>query len=245
MRWQQRLTTAALLLAFASGVLLFLSGPGHRFELWGLPVAFNLFKYAAFGAGVAALLALVALLAGWRMPQVRRRAGIGLLIGVAVALIPGQLLRVAKSVPPIHDISTDTVTPPQFVAVLPLRADAPNTAVYSGAELATQQREAYPDIQTLSLTLTPQQAFAAALDAARGMDWEIVSEAPAEGRIEATATTFWFGYKDDVVVRVAAADVGSKIDVRSVSRVGQRDLGANAKRIRAYLAALRNRAAAP
>jgi uncharacterized protein (DUF1499 family) len=75
-----------------------------------------------------------------------------------------------------------------------------------------------------------------AIDAARALDWEIVaSDAPA-GRIEATATTMWFGFKDDIVVRVRPeAGGGSRVDVRSVSRVGQSDVGANAKRIREFI----------
>jgi uncharacterized protein (DUF1499 family) len=71
------------------------------------------------------------------------------------------------------------------------------------------------------------------------MGWEIVAADPATGRIEATATTFWYGFKDDVVVRVGAGNGGSVIDVRSKSRVGRSDLGANASRIRTYLEALK------
>jgi uncharacterized protein (DUF1499 family) len=59
----------------------------------------------------------------------------------------------------------------------------------------------------------------------------------AAGLVEATATTFWFGFKDDVVVRVVANAAGSRIDIRSVSRVGQSDIGANAARIEKFLAA--------
>ena len=67
------------------------------------------------------------------------------------------------------------------------------------------------------------------------MGWEIVASDPAQGRIEATATTFWFGFKDDIVVRLAAEGTGSRVDVRSLSRIGSSDVGANAQRIRAYL----------
>jgi len=152
-----------------------------------------------------------------------------------VAYVPWHGLRQARSVPPIHDITTDTEQPPQFVAVLPLRADAPNATEYEGAEIARQQVEAYPDIATHRLPVPPDAAFTRALEAAREMGWEIVAAEPGEGRIEATDTTFWFGFKDDVVIRVAADGSGSKVDVRSVSRVGGSDVGANAKRIGDYL----------
>jgi uncharacterized protein (DUF1499 family) len=94
-------------------------------------------------------------------------------------------------------------------------------------------------VQPLTLPVPPAQAFDRALAAARAMGWEIVDAAADQGRVEATATTFWFGFKDDVVVRVRPDASGSRIDVRSLSRVGRSDLGANAQRIRTYLDRLR------
>jgi uncharacterized protein (DUF1499 family) len=184
-------------------------------------------------------LALVAL----AIPSVRRGwarllAG-ALVIGIAVAFVPWQWQQRAQSVPRIHDITTDTSNPPQFVAVLPLRAGAPNTATYGGKEIADLQQKAYPDIQPLMVSAPPGVAFGWAKDAAESMGWQIVAADAGAGRIEATATTLWFGFKDDIVVRVAPADQGSRIDVRSVSRVGRSDIGTNAKRIREYLAKLR------
>ena len=87
----------------------------------------------------------------------------------------------------------------------------------------------------LHLDVAPAQAFDRALTAARAMGWEIVASDPAQGRIEGTATTFWFGFKDDIVVRVGADGSGSRVDVRSLSRIGKSDVGANARRIRDYL----------
>ena len=101
--------------------------------------------------------------------------------------------------------------------------------------IAAQQQAAYADLRPIVLNVSLEQAFSKALATARDMGWEIVEAKPAEGRIEATDTTFWFGFKDDVVVRVVPADQGSRIDVRSVSRVGKSDVGTNARRIRAYL----------
>jgi uncharacterized protein (DUF1499 family) len=138
-------------------------------------------------------------------------------------------------VPPIHDITTDTQDPPQFSAILPLRADAPNPPEYEGGEVAAQQREAYPDIQPLRLALDPDVAYTRALNAARSLRWEIVAADPEARRIEATDRTFFFGFADDVVIRVTPAGEGARIDVRSKSRVGRSDVGANARRIRRFL----------
>ena len=140
--------------------------------------------------------------------------------------------------PPIHDITTDTADPPVFVAVLPLRADAPNPAEYGGEDVAAAQQQAYPDLRPLILPLAPDVTFARALDAARGAGWAIVAADSTDRRIEATETTGWFGFKDDVVVRIRPADGGSRVDVRSVSRTGRSDVGTNARRIRAYLRSL-------
>jgi uncharacterized protein (DUF1499 family) len=106
-------------------------------------------------------------------------------------------------------------------------------------EVAAQQKQGYPDIVPALLRVLPDRALARAEAAARALGWEIVAAVPAEGRLEATATTRWFGFKDDIVVRVTPAPGGSQVDIRSVSRVGKSDLGANARRIRAFLAALR------
>lgn len=225
----------AVVLSLVAAALLLLAGPGTRMEWWDFRTGFQLMRWAAY-AGIAAAGLAAAMLV---VPQARRAAvgalSFALVLGLVVAYVPWHGLRQARSVPPIHDITTDTEQPPQFVAVLPLRADAPNPAEYEGAEIARQQVEAYPDIATHRLPVPPDAAFTRALDAAREMGWEIVAAEPGEGRIEATDTTFWFGFKDDVVIRVAADGSGSKVDVRSVSRVGGSDVGANAKRIGDYL----------
>ena len=117
----------------------------------------------------------------------------------------------------------------------PLRKGAPNTAEYGGKEVADAQRKGYPDIQPKMLEVPPQVAFARALETAERMGWTLVANDPAEGRIEATDTTFWYGFKDDIVIRVTRAGAGSRVDVRSVSRVGRSDIGTNARRIRRYL----------
>ena len=139
--------------------------------------------------------------------------------------------------PRIHDITTDTDNPPQFVALRAVREKSPNGPEYGGEKIARQQKAGYPDIQPFMLGEPPARAFERALAAARSMGWDIAAASPEDGRIEATATTRWFRFKDDVVIRVTPAATGSRIDVRSKSRLGRSDLGTNAKRIRAYFAA--------
>jgi uncharacterized protein (DUF1499 family) len=118
---------------------------------------------------------------------------------------------------------------------LPLRKNAYNKPEYGGPDVAAQQTKAYPDIKTLALDMATDKAFSKALDIAKNMSWEIVAAEPKEGRIEATATTFWMGYKDDIVIRIKAYDKMSNVDIRSESRVGKSDFGVNAKRIRIFL----------
>src|SRR5262249_48309527 len=107
------------------------------------------------------------------------------------------------------------------------------------AAVAAEQKKGYPDIGPVLLSMPPAQAFARAEAAARSLGWKIAAAVPAEGRIEASDTTRWWGFTDDVVIRVTPALDGSRVDVRSESRVGRSDLGVNARRIRAFLAALR------
>jgi uncharacterized protein (DUF1499 family) len=163
---------------------------------------------------------------------------LGAAIGLLATGIPAYRVRTAYRMPAIHDITTDMNDPPAFAAILPLRRDAPDRAVYGGPVVAAQQKAGYPDICPLILPMSPRSAFPKALEEAKKMGWTIVAAVLSEGRIEATARTFWFGLTDDIVVRVRPDGFGSRVDVRSVSRVGQGDLGTNARRIMNYLRAL-------
>lgn len=161
-----------------------------------------------------------------------------LLIVVATVIGPLELIRQARQVPAIHDVTTDTDDPPRFVAILPLRRHAPNPSEYPGAEVAAQQKAAYPNLAPLELPLSLSRAFDRTLAAVRDAGWELVAAQPDAGRIEATARTWWFGFRDDVVIRLKAQGNRTRIDMRSVSRVGRSDLGANARRIETFLAKL-------
>ena len=197
-------------------------------------------KWGAYSAAIAGILSLGGGL--WASMSGRYRsafvAAAGLLLSMLVMSIPWSWKHTVSEVPPIHDISTDLVTPPEFVAILPLRKDAPNPASYGGPEVAAQQREAYPDLSPVVHERPTDRVFSQALAVVEHIGWELVDASPTEGRIEATDSTFWFGFKDDVVIRILPSKGGSKVDVRSVSRVGRSDVGSNAERIRAFLSAM-------
>ena len=249
MSWLSRnacaLAVAAVGIAVASGLLLGIAGPGHRWGWWGVRVSLAAVLATLAGGLIALVLGALAVVAG--LSGAGRGVALTGAAAIAIAIgalwLPASMLRAARSVPRIHDITTDTDRPPAFVAVLARRRGAPNSAEYAGPTLAAQQRAGYPDLTPADLAAPPARAFASAAAAARALGWEIVAEAPAEGRLEATDTTKWWGFKDDVVVRVTARGEGSRVDVRSVSRVGVSDLGVNAARIRRFLAELRARAA--
>jgi uncharacterized protein (DUF1499 family) len=217
------------------GTLLLLVGPlGTRLGVWPFPLGLALFALSA----LVALAGLVATLVGGAKTRAWRPALAAALVALLVLALPAWQLSRAGGAPPIHDITTDADDPPSFVSLVPLRQGAPNPPAYDGAEVASQQREAYPDIGPMTVAAAPAEAFARSLDVARGLGWEIVASVPDEGRIEAVDTTFWFGFKDDIVVRLRPAGIGTRIDVRSKSRVGLGDAGANARRVRAFLAAM-------
>jgi uncharacterized protein (DUF1499 family) len=235
-----KVRAAALIAAVLALALLVLSGPGTRQGWWSWQVGLGMYRWAVYvglAAGAVALV-LVLLLA---VPKWRARPWvpvIALCIALTAVAPPLIMLSRAKSVPPIHDISTDLNDPPAFVALLPVRSQSPNGAAYGGPEIAAQQQKAYADIQPKTISAPPREAMQRALDAARSLGWEVVASDSTAGRIEATDTTRWFGFKDDVVIRIRPDGTGSRIDVRSVSRVGKSDVGANAARIRDYLAKL-------
>lgn len=143
-----------------------------------------------------------------------------------------EMKRVGGSVPPIHDITTDTIDPPAFSVTAAERLETENPAAYDGEQTASQI-EAYPDLAPIVVSDSPADAFAAAEAAMAAAGVKIKSADAATGLIEGTATTFWFGFKDDVVIRVRAGEGDvTVIDIRSKSRFGRSDLGANATRIR-------------
>jgi uncharacterized protein (DUF1499 family) len=222
-----------LLLALAGAGLL-LAGPlGSRAGLWSFIIGFFLLAASVLLGLIGASLSVVG---GIRTGQ-WLVAGAGIAVGLAVVSVPSAFMLSARGKPAIHDITTDPENPPAFVAILPLRAGAANPPEYAGPTAAAEQRRAYPDVQPLTLRIRKEEAFARAISAARGLGWDVVADDRPSGRIEAVDTTFWFGFKDDVVIRITevAGDGGTRVDVRSKSRVGLGDLGTNARRIRDLL----------
>jgi uncharacterized protein (DUF1499 family) len=229
------LSKAALSLAIFSVVFLIVTTVGARAGLWPILDSFRLLKFPIFILALAGAMAAICLVAGF----VRRpRRGLSRAITALLISLLGLWVPVSHFLSPraaIHDITTDTENPPQFVDVLPLRANAPNSADYGGPEVAAIQKKTYPDLGPLHTQQTPDVVISAAQDTARAMGWKIVAYVPDQGRLEATATTRWMGFNDDVIVRVVADGNGSRVDVRSVSRMGKGDLGANAQRVRKFL----------
>jgi uncharacterized protein (DUF1499 family) len=218
------------LVSFIAFFMVVLPGPLYQLNVLELATAFAVIKYGVFVGG-AALFLLVIQLIFLRKTVTLASATITIIFTIVAIALPLNMMNKAKSVPPIHDISTDLVNPPKFIAIAPLRADAPNPAAYAGAETAAQQRQAYPELTTLNYAQAKNELVPATIQAMKNLGWEIVNIDASQGIIEATDTTTWFGFKDDVVVRIT--DEGSQrfIDIRSKSRVGRSDLGTNAQRI--------------
>lgn len=222
------------LVSFIALLLVMLPGPLHKFGLIKLGTAFTGLKFGVF-AGIAALMLLI-LQVLFRRKTVTLASAVMAVVFSAVAIaLPLSMINKGKSVPPIHDISTDLVNPPEFVAIAPLRADAPNPVEYAGIESAEQQRQAYPAIKTLHYSHPKAELMAAVEQAAKNLGWELVNTDASQGIVEATDTTTWFGFKDDIVVRVNDQGDERLVDIRSKSRVGASDLGKNAERIGTFI----------
>ena len=220
------------LVASMLAVVLLLTGPvGTRAGLWPFVVGFLLLALSLLLGLVGASLGLMG---GIRTGQ-WLHASVAIVVGLGVVSVPSLVVLSARGAPPIHDISTDTDDPPRFVAVLALRAGAANPPEYAGPAAAEQQQRAYPDLRPVDLRMSHGEAFARVLDAVRDVGWELVASDEAAGRIEAVDTTFWFGFKDDVVIRLRPVGEAIRVDVRSKSRVGVGDVGTNARRIRELL----------
>lgn len=231
-KWIGRIAIGACFLAL---VLIGGAGPAYRYAGIELPLAFQMMTAGLGASGIAVLAAVIGLI---RAAVVRSGEGlIAIVLAAAIAggagSLPVRLAMTAQSLPMIHDITTDTANPPAFVAIAPIRAAAPNGVDY--ATDPAEQQKGYPDLKSYVSPDTPAALFEKAEAVAKEMKWEIVASSREEGRIEATDTTAWWGFKDDVVIRIVAEGTGSKLDIRSMSRVGKSDLGKNAERIRMFL----------
>jgi hypothetical protein len=242
--WPARIALLGVVVALASALALVLAPLGYRAGLVSLRTALlEVPRIYVFYAGIAgAAISLVALVLtgaskrrGWAAVAI-----LGIILGAGSVYVPWKFAQMGRGVPPVNDITTDTANPPPFEAVMPLRQAANAEPVIYSPEFPALQQQAYPDIKAQYLTVPVDRAFSFALEAVHKMGWTIVAADGERGRIEATDTTFWYGFTDDIVVRVSAEGDLSRIDIRSKSRIGRGDFGTNARRVRAYLAAVKS-----
>ena len=230
--WARRCALFSLVAAVLAIVIV-------RAGLLEIAPALATFGGALVFAALAILLALGAFVSIWKDGVGGGgRAVIAIGIGAALLAYPGYLALRAYQLPMINDITTDPLDPPKFDVLARLRPRG--TANYAGLYAAEQQRVAYPDVEPLNVTATPQIAYDATLALINKRKWRVVAERPPQagrrdGVIEAIARTPIMGFREDVAVRIRPDTDGARIDVRSSSRFGRSDIGSNAARIRALL----------
>lgn len=230
-------------IAIAIALVIAVSGPGARLGVWDYGFGLKLVRMMTIPAMVAGAASFVALiLARGRLLTPL----IGTVAAVLGAYAPLQMKRDFEANPFIHDITTDFADPPQIIAAADLPRKNPpeylgNEKEPRGQTVSQAQQEAFPDIKTRNYGGSVAQVADAAEAAVKKIGLKIIQKGAREDAgyvIEATDTTFWYGFIDDVVVRIRDGADGVSVDVRSKSRVGGSDLGANAKRVRAFYAAL-------
>jgi uncharacterized protein (DUF1499 family) len=237
--------TAILGLALgAAAVLLLAAGPvGWRAGWWSYRLALTALMPYAFYCGVAALaVSALALVMGFRFGG--RRGIVPLILGLALGAVavyfPWRASEMRGVYPPMHDITTDFANPPSFAfAAVMRRAEQGAETAYPGLDTAAMQQKFYPGIEAATLDLPPAQAFDTVMAVVKAKGWTIVDSDPAGGIIEAYDRSFWFGFADDIAIRITTSGAASRVDIRSGSRQGRGDFGVNAARVRGFLAALK------
>lgn len=230
--WSGRLALFALLVAILSVFVL-------RSGVLEIGPALATFGAALVFALLAILLALAAFVAIWRQGlSGLGRALLGLTLGVLLLIYPSSLAYRALRLPAISDVTTDPANPPRFDTLARLRP--PGRAAYPGGSTAELQRAAYPDIVPLQINVPVRTAYEVALAVINKNKWLVVdARAPTasrrDGVIEAVARTSIMGFRDDVSIRINPLGQGARIDLRSASRYGSHDFGANAARLRGLL----------
>jgi hypothetical protein len=209
-----------------------------RFGFLEMKPALATFFGALACAGLSILVGLAAFAAIWQNgSRGMSRILLALLIDAVILAYPAYLGLQYRKLPPIHDITTDPIDPPRFEALARLRSgDGANPAVYAGLYSAEQQRQAYPDIDTVELEVPVQRAYEVALQLVTKRKWLVIDERPPQlprriGRIEAVARTPIMGFREDVSIRVTPDGEDSRVDIRSASRYFDSDLGSNAARV--------------
>ena len=210
-----------------------LSVLGVRIGLLRFDIGLAVFALSCLASLVILMVLAIASLLP-KFQHLRRQALVKSLAAVPPVLLLGALLGSAGEYPAIHDVSTDPDDPPSFTSAgTTLRGSAANP-VDINPEAIEIQRQYYPDLATLITRSSPDEAFEQASNVAESLDWVIYNSDPHIGVLEASYRSFWFGFVDDIIIRIRPGTERTEVDLRSVSRVGQGDLGANAKRIRAF-----------
>jgi uncharacterized protein (DUF1499 family) len=249
--WTRLVTRGAIVLAIGAVAVALIGAIGAGKGIWPFRPVFTVLRYAFFAAAAGGILALVGLLLA------RRRHAAGLMLPNLIALVValgfvlylGNLVRTARSVPAIHDVTTNLADVPQFSRLAVRQDNLENVPDLGRPELRALppearwkavHSEAYGDLRTVSLTLSPADAIRRAERLARERGWALALVDTEAGLLEATDTSLFFRFKDDVVVRARPAPGGgSLVDMRSISRVGGSDVGVNARRVRDFLKELR------
>jgi len=211
-----------------------------RLEIWHFRNSFLLFIVAALVSFAMLTMGLLKLSKGVKSESQ------ALLVVIVVTLLPlsvmGSFVYKAQKYPFIHDISTDLVHAPQLKAAAKARVDSDHSVEYLASEVAQLQENAYPQLLPLKVTQSPQAVFNAAKGLMLENGWQLMAENNQQSpfTLEASHTSLLFGFTDDLVVRIQATEDGAVVDMRSMSRVGKSDMGANAQRIQRFLTDLAN-----
>ncbi len=212
-----------------------LSGIGYRLQWWHFSTGFTITEWAIYAAALGFILSLFGLYKTRPSGTLR-----GFTMNILAIILTLPILIFAyywenslTTYPPINDITTDINNPPSFW-------DTPNPVDYPGGKTAKLQDSAYPDLHSLELKKTTDQVFGQALSIVKNNNWEVITADKEEGQIEATASSLLYGFKDDIVIRIQSNNGGSKVDIRSHSRIGKIDRGANANRIRRFIKSLKS-----
>jgi uncharacterized protein (DUF1499 family) len=229
--WARRLAVFSLAVALLAIVI-------ERADLLEIIPVLVTFAAALMLALLAILLALASFVMLWRNGGPGFTQAIAaVLIGCALLAYPTYLGYKAHGLPLLKDVTTDPADPPRFEVVARLRP--PDSSGYPGPATAQLQKQAWPDIEPLIVSVNPKAAFDGVMTVIAKRKWRVVdARAPQpgrEGHIEAIARTPIMGFRDDVVVRIRAVRDGARIDVRSASRYGTADFGTNAERVLALL----------
>ncbi|MFQ3245643.1 MAG: hypothetical protein ACI9WC_003903 [Arenicella sp.] len=209
---------------------------GFRLDAFPFPISFQIITYTVYLSAAVFILGMLMSFIKRADSDLAKSARTAAMIALLPLIGLGTQIFTAKSVPSIHNISTDVVNPPKFDKVVALRGENTNPLEYNVEKTASVQTQAYPKVKTLITDLSASDAHARAKAVVESMGLELVNSDVSNGIIEATETTTIWGFKDDLVIRIAEQDGKTAVDLRSVSRIGISDLGANAKRIEKFLA---------